>query len=104
MQKEDSDMEIDLNEMAPDPSRPANWRFAVQVLSDSGTRCLVHVMVDDKARDRCKAEVAGLNDDVIKALYRQQLQVWFNEVSRVAARNRLQPSTWYSSWTAIGNT
>jgi hypothetical protein len=66
-------MEITFEKMLQWPDRDASWYFAVDVI-DADVRYPVRIMIDGMDVVRCKHEIPGLNEDIVKAFYRQELE------------------------------
>ena len=66
-------MEITFEKMLQWSDRDASWFFAVDVI-DADVRYPVRIMIDGLDLVRCKHEIPGLNEDIVKAFYRQELE------------------------------
>jgi hypothetical protein len=69
-------MRIDLEQMGVWPDRDAGFFYAADVFDDAGTRYPVRIMIEGIATASFEAEVKieGSYSDVVKALYRQELE------------------------------
>lgn len=66
-------MEITFDKMPYGTDRDVEWYLAAQVLH-AGTRYPVRIMIDGPELLRSGYETPELNEDVIKAFYRQELE------------------------------
>ena len=76
-------MEITFEKMLQGPDRDAEWYLAVQVFH-AGIRYPVRIMIDGPELLRSGLEVSELNEDIVKAFYRQELET-------LAQAGRLKP-------------
>lgn len=67
-------MEITFDKMPYGTDRDVEWYLAAQVVH-AGTRYPVRIMIDGPELLRSGYETPELNEDVIKAFYRQELEV-----------------------------
>lgn len=67
-------MEIEFTKMLQWPDRDASWYFAADVIN-AGVRYPVRIMIDGIDLIRCKHEISDLNEDIVKAFYRKELEV-----------------------------